>query len=235
MTRIDAFIRTRKLTGPEVAQINFIIKKRAHRFIAAGRKEWLYPEKTISQSWADIRKTLMPPERDMLHFGGEMFVKYKSGDVHYQDEFGRTEKPRKFLIKKAPEKPLRPGDLCGCAQGKLFKDCCELKPEALRPAWNETSIRERNLMLQNGIVNILELESGQDWIQIRRELTDDKISKICNLYEALWPLEQVFGADLGVPEVEQNVSVMAPMALASRSQASNLGYRRRRGSSAVTF
>ena len=78
-------------------------------------------------------------------------------------------------------------------------------------------------MLQNGIVNILELESGQDWIQIRRELTDDKISKICNLYEALWPLEQFFGADLGVPEVQQNVSVMAPMALASRSQASNLG------------
>ena len=91
MTRIDAFLRTRKLTGPEVAQINFIIKKRARRFITAGRKEWLYPEKTIHSRGADIRKTLMPPERDMLHFGGEMFVKYKSGDVHYQDEFGGRE------------------------------------------------------------------------------------------------------------------------------------------------
>ena len=200
MTRIDAFVRTRKLTGPEVAQINFIMKKRARRYIAAGRKEWLYPEKTTSESWADLRKTLMPPERELFHFGGEMFVKYESGDVHYQDEFGRTEKPREFLIKKVPDKPLRPGDMCGCGQGRLFKDCCQSKPEALRPAWNEVSIRERNLMLQNGIVKVLELESGKDWIQIRRELTDDKISKIYNLYEALWPLETDLLALLPKPD-----------------------------------
>ena len=136
----------------------------------------------------------------MFHFGGEMFVKYESGDVHYQDEFGRTEKPREFLIKKVPDKPLRPGDMCGCGRGRQFKDCCQSKPEALRPSWNEVSIRERNLMLQNGIVNVLELESGKDWIQIRRELTDDKISKIYNLYEALWPLETDLLALLPKPD-----------------------------------
>ena len=157
LTRIDAFIRTRKLDAQEVAQINFIMKKRARRFIGAGRKEWLYPEKTVTQPWSELRKTLLPPKGGMFHFGGEMFVKYESGDVHYQDEFGRTEKPREFLIKKAPEKPLRPGDYCGCGRGKSFKECCQSKPEALRPAWNEKSIRERNLMLQNGIVNVLEL------------------------------------------------------------------------------
>jgi Protein of unknown function (DUF4238) len=200
MTRIDALIRTRKLTGPEVAQINFIMKKRARRFIAAGRKDWLYPESTTSQSWADLRKTLMPPKHELFHFGGEMFVKYESGDVHYQDEFGRTEKPREFLIKKVPDKPLRPGDMCGCGQARLFKDCCQSKPEALRPVWNEVSIRERNLMLRNGIVKVLELESGKDWIQIRRELTDDKISKIYNLYEALWPLETDLLALLPKPD-----------------------------------
>jgi hypothetical protein len=52
----------------------------------------------------------------MFHFGGEIFVKYESGNVHYQDEFGRTEKPREFLIKKAPDKPLRPA--CADAAGK---------------------------------------------------------------------------------------------------------------------
>ena len=138
----------------------------------------------------------------MFHFGGEIFVKYESGDVHYQDEFGRTEKPREFLIKKAPDKPLRPGDCCGCGQGKSFKECCQSKPEALRPAWNEKSIRERNLMLQNGIVNVLELESGKDWVQIRRELTDDKITKIYNLYEGLWPLETDLLALLPKPDGE---------------------------------
>jgi hypothetical protein len=138
----------------------------------------------------------------MFHFGGEIFVKYKSGDVHYQDEFGRTEKPREFLIKKAPDKPLRPGDYCGCGRGKSFKECCQSKPEALRPAWNEKSIRERNLMLQNGIVNVLELQSGKDWIQIRRELTDEKIGKIYNLYEGLWPLETDLLALLPKPDGE---------------------------------
>jgi hypothetical protein len=90
--------------------------------------------------------------------------------------------------------------MCGCGQGRLFKDCCQSKPEALRPAWNEVSIRERNLMRQNGIVKVLELESGKDWIQIRRELTDDKISKIYNLYEALWPLETDLLALLPKPD-----------------------------------
>ena len=202
LTKIDAFIRSRKLSAQEVTQINFIIKKRARRFIGAGRKEWLYPEKTVTQPWTDLRKTLLPPERGLFDFGGEIFVKYESGDVHYQDEFGRTEKPREFLLNKAPEKPLRPGDYCGCGRGKSFKDCCQPKPEALRPSWNEKSIRERNLMLRNGIVNVLELESGKDWIQSRRELTDDKISKIYELYEALWPLETDLLALLPKPDGE---------------------------------
>ena len=158
LTRTDAFIRSRKLNAHEVAQINFIMKKRARRFIAAGRKEWLYPERIVTEPWSELRKTLLPPEGDMFLFGGEMFVGYESGHVHYQDEFGRTEKPREFLIKKPPEKPLRPGDYCGCGRGKSFKECCQSKPEALRPAWNEKSIRERNLMLQNHIANVLELE-----------------------------------------------------------------------------
>src|SRR4051794_22079699 len=58
-------------------------------------------------------------------------------------------KPRDFLIKKEPDKPPRPGDVCGCGSGKAFKECCQSKPEALRLAWNERSIRERNIMLQN--------------------------------------------------------------------------------------
>jgi hypothetical protein len=200
LTRIDAMIRSRKLSAHEVAQINFIMKTRARRFIGGGRKEWLYPEKTVTEPWSELRKVLLPPKDDMFHFGGEIFVKYESGDVHYQDEFGRTEKPREFLIKELPAKPLKPGDYCGCGQGKAFKDCCRLKPEALRPAWNEKSIRERNLMLQNGIANVLELEPGKDWTEVRRELTDDKIAKIYQLYEGLWPLETDLLALLPKPD-----------------------------------
>jgi hypothetical protein len=200
MTRIDAFIRTRKLNAQEVAQVNFVLKSRARRFVGAGRKEWLYPEKTVSQPWGDLRKTFLPPKNELFHFGGEMFVKYESGHVHYQDAFGRTEKPREFLIKKPPEKPLRPGDVCGCGSGNSFKACCQSKPEALRPSWNEPSIRERNLMLQNGIEKVLKLDGQKDWIQIRRELTDEQIKEIYFLYEALWPLETDLLALLPKPD-----------------------------------
>ena len=42
--------------------------------------------------------------------------------------------------------------------GKAVQGLLQSKPEALRPSWNETSIRKRNLMPQNGIVNVLELD-----------------------------------------------------------------------------
>ncbi|WP_199085493.1 DUF4238 domain-containing protein [Bosea sp. ASV33] len=200
MTRIDAFIRTRKLTAEEVTQFNFVLKSRARRYIGGGRKDWLYPEKAISQPWAELRKTFLPPKNELFHFGGEMFAKYESGHVQYQDEFGRTEKPRDFLIKAAPKQQLRPGDVCGCGSGNFFKACCQAKPQVLRPSWNERSIRERNIMLQNGIVRILGLGGEKDWIQIRRELTDEKIKNIYFLYEALWPLETDLLALLPKPD-----------------------------------
>jgi Protein of unknown function (DUF4238) len=189
MVRTDAFIRTRKLSSQGVARINYVLKARARRYIAAGRKEWLYPEASVSEPWGELRQTFLPPKNGLWHFGGEIFARYEDGHVHYQDEFGRTEKQRDFLKKDPPIRPLRPGDLCGCGYGRSFKECCMPKPMALRPTWNERSIRERNLMLQNGIVNVLGLKQEKDWISVRRDLTDEQISNIYLLYEGLWPRE----------------------------------------------
>jgi hypothetical protein len=189
MVRTDAFIRTRKLSGEEVARVNYVLKARARRYIAAGRKEWLYPEKVVSDPWGELRKTLLPSKDGLWHFGGEMFARFEDGHVYYQDEFGRTEKQREFLRKGPPVRPLRPGDLCGCGSGLPFKECCKSRPIALRPTWNEPSIRERNLMLRNGIIKVLGLEQENDWVKVRRELTDEKISRVYLLYESLWPLE----------------------------------------------
>ncbi|WP_316196487.1 DUF4238 domain-containing protein [Bradyrhizobium sp. SZCCHNS3053] len=188
MARTDAFIRTRKLSVREIAQINYVLKARAHRYVAAGRKEWLFPEKTITETWAELRETLLPPKEQLWHFGGEIFARFESGDAYYQDQFGRTEKERDFL-KKQPANNPRPGDWCGCGSGRRFNGCCELKPTSLRPTWTEASIRERNMMLYNGLVNVLGLEPDKDWVTVRRELTDEKISLIYQLYEGLWPLE----------------------------------------------
>ncbi|MBK8770097.1 MAG: DUF4238 domain-containing protein [Rhizobiales bacterium] len=189
LTRSDAVIRQRKLTEQEVCEINFIVKTRARRYVAGGRKDWLYPEQSIKRPWSELRGVLSPPNLELLMFGGEIFVGYDSGDVHYQDEFGRTEKPREFLFKESASKPLRPNEYCGCGRGRRFKDCCASKVESLRPTWKELSIRERNLMLYDAMVDVLGLDTGKSWTQIRRDLTDERIGEVYHLYEALWPLE----------------------------------------------
>jgi Protein of unknown function (DUF4238) len=127
MARTDAFICKRKLSSHEVARINYIIKRRARRFIAAGRNEWLHPERAVSEPWGELRETLLPPKNELWHFGGEIFVRYEDGSVGYQDEFGRTEKQRDFLKKNLPSEPLRARDSCGCGSGIRFEECCKGK------------------------------------------------------------------------------------------------------------
>jgi len=187
--RTDTFIRSRKLTSYQVAHINSIIKRRARRYIAAGQEEWLYPEEIVSSEWSALQETLLPPEKELWHFGGELYAGFENGRVYYQDAFGRTEKPRDFLLKSPPPGVLRPGDTCGCGSGLPFKACCKSKPVSLRPTWTERSIRERNLMLYSAVTSILGLDQGKDWLQVRRDLTDDQISEVYFSFEALWPLE----------------------------------------------
>jgi hypothetical protein len=188
MVRTDAFIHTRKLVSEEVIRVNRVLKARARRYIASGKEEWLYPEASSIEPWGDLRSVFLPPDNGLLHFGGEMYARFESGQVYYQDAFGRTEKEREFL-KKPPSKPLRARDLCGCGSGLAFGACCESKPVSLRPTWEERSIRERNLMLLTGISKILGIAEDRDWVTVRREITDEKIRDVYGLYDALWPRE----------------------------------------------
>jgi len=187
LVRTDAFIRERKLKDAEVARINFILKARARRYIAAGREEWLYPERSVTGAWADLSETLLPKD-GLWHFEGELFVRYEDGHVHYQDAFGRTEKPRDEL-KKVPPAKIRPGDPCGCGSGRRFKTCCKDRSAALRPSWDERSIRERNFFLVQAIGKILKLNESRDWVDVRSNLTDDQIAEVYLVYEMLWPRE----------------------------------------------
>ncbi|WP_327196048.1 DUF4238 domain-containing protein [Sphingomonas sp. ERG5] len=200
MVRTDKFIRTRKLDGNEVRGINLILKARARRHIAAGKEEWLCPEKTVATPWAGLRETLLPPRGELFGFGGEMFARFEDGDVHYQDAFGRTEKEREYLKKESPGRELRAGDPCGCGSGAPYRVCCKTRPLALRPSWSDRSIRERNLLLHRAIVTILGLDQGKDWVAVRRDLTDDQIKEVYFLYESLWPLETDLLALLPKPD-----------------------------------
>lgn len=189
MVRTDAFARLRRLDDDEVRQINRIVKARASRFIAAGREEWLDPEVGDVTPWSSLRGVLRPPERALFKFGGEMYAKFDDGRVHYQDQFGRTEKGSDFLKKAVVEAKRRPGDTCGCGSGMAFKACCKPLPARLRPSWTERGIRERNMMLYRGVTEILGLDQGRDWLEVRRSITDDHIRQVHVLYHALWPIE----------------------------------------------
>ena len=209
MVRTDAIIRTRKLSNEEVRRVNRVLKARAHRHIAAGKKEWLCP-KTSSETWADLRHVFLPPENELWHFGGEIVARYDTGEVHYQDAFGRTEKEREFLKKEPGSEIPRSRDLCGCGSGRAFGACCKRKPKDLRPTWDEISIRERNMILFSGITNILGIAEGRDWVAARREMTDDKILEIYNLYDALWPRETNLLQMLPKPDGEARAIYTGP-------------------------
>tara|TARA_R110001606_G_scaffold191092_1_gene339058 strand:+ start:1488 stop:3923 length:2436 start_codon:yes stop_codon:yes gene_type:complete len=189
MVRTDAFIRTRSLDAVEVGQINQIIRSRASRYVAAGNSAWLPEPVSHANAWESLSSVLLPPEDQLWGYGGEMFASYDDGRVIYQDAYGRTEKPRDFLQKTPPKRTLKPGAACGCGSERRYDECCKPLPVHLRPTWSELSIRERNLELFRGIEDILELKPDSDWVDVRRSITDEKISHVYRVHDAFWPLE----------------------------------------------
>ena len=82
----------RQLNEQEVREINFIIKNRAYQHIAAAEKEWLYPEKYISESkWGRYGDgLLLMPDPRSITYTGEIISVLKNGSVVSFDEYGRT-------------------------------------------------------------------------------------------------------------------------------------------------
>jgi len=90
LVRHDKTIRGRELTDEQVAEVNYIIKQRADKYIAAGTLEGLYPEKHIkTRMWPKLGRFLLPPRMGTFKSGGEIFVKMNDGSFMFQDAYGR--------------------------------------------------------------------------------------------------------------------------------------------------
>lgn len=189
MVRTDAFIRSRILTEEDIRKINFIIKTRARRYIAASEKNWLYPEHDLELNWPELGKVLLPADHGLFPYGGEMYVGHKDGSIYYQDAFGRTTPENQYLKKPKRTGKTHPNDPCSCGSGKKYKKCCRDKNPSEKPSSEELSIRERNLVFCNGIADILGLSKNKTWDDVRRELSNEQVKKIHELYEFLWPIE----------------------------------------------
>jgi Protein of unknown function (DUF4238) len=81
----------RHLSEEEVTQINFIIKTRAHRYVAAAKEDWLYPERRVSKSdWNTYGQGyLLMPDPRPVHLGGEVMWGGGPGGSGARDEYGR--------------------------------------------------------------------------------------------------------------------------------------------------
>ena len=80
----------RKLSEEEVLEINYITKKRAYRYIAAAKEEWLYPERHLrSTNWRKLGNGyLLMPDPRHIYGGGTTVVGFEGGGAAGWSEYG---------------------------------------------------------------------------------------------------------------------------------------------------
>lgn len=90
----------RHMSEQEVREINFIIKRRAFRFIAAEHKEWLYPEKYVSiGDWSKFgHGYLCMPDPRSMQLSGALMIGYRDGRSDGFDHYGRRPWQKGFSI-----------------------------------------------------------------------------------------------------------------------------------------
>jgi hypothetical protein len=81
----------RTVHDSDVATVNYIIKRRAYRYIASPERDWLFPESMVGETrWDQIGLSyfLMPDPRS-VEFASGTFIRYASGHTEAYDEYGR--------------------------------------------------------------------------------------------------------------------------------------------------
>lgn len=79
---------------------------------------------------------------------------------------------------------------CPCGSGKKYKKChLNVVPvPRTNPNLNRT-IKERNIILYNAIIDIFGFNKGKTWNDFRRDMSDDQVRELYRVYGWLWPLE----------------------------------------------
>jgi uncharacterized protein YchJ len=199
MVNTIQFLNKRMLTDDDVTKINYIIKSRSKESVAAGSSQWLYPENDISCDWAELRSVLLPTKSGE-RYGVEMYASYDDGSTYYQDVFGRTTRVNESLNKCIDESLLGKNEKCGCGSGKKYKVCCHGISGNKRTTWSVLSIRERNLALCRAIKDILGLDKGKTWTDVRSSISEEQITEIYEFHAFLWPNETDIYALLPKPD-----------------------------------
>ena len=108
----DSMFDLRKIqTGRQIDEdyvhaINYVIKSRAKRYVAAGEREWLYPERHLrTRVWNKLggRDFLMPDPRK-VQFTTDFVVGLKDGGAWGHDEYGRLSDKNDPNVKRLRDK-----------------------------------------------------------------------------------------------------------------------------------
>jgi hypothetical protein len=81
----------RKLSDQEVIEINYVIKTRAYRYVAATNRSWLYPEEKIGlRKWDSFGEDyLFMPDPRSVSFSSEIIIGYENNRADFFDAYGR--------------------------------------------------------------------------------------------------------------------------------------------------
>jgi hypothetical protein len=91
LTYLDVH-RSRELDTEQVATINYLIKRRAVRYVAASRKNHLIPELVVGNPrWSEIDDTLHYEGFARKLASGETILKYADESVEFSSEFGERQ------------------------------------------------------------------------------------------------------------------------------------------------
>lgn len=104
LVRYDECIRSRTLTAQQVFEVNYILKARAHRYIAGRTEDDLHPERHLKTTiWSKLGSFLMPQDRGRIHPEAETTVAHGDGSYSFQDAFGRRPKTKAEYDRKVKE------------------------------------------------------------------------------------------------------------------------------------
>lgn len=171
-------IHERSFSEKEVCALNYVIKVQSRRYVAAAKKDWLYPERNLEDwKWEENLKMFLP-SMNRIGISSGIFFGWKDGSVEGFTPYG--------------EKVVDPEEIKRIKKSALIikkinrKDRFSDNLIALLNENDTPNIEEQNKLLIDGLADIFGINDGcVD--KFVKNFSPDKVRQLYYLIEDLWP------------------------------------------------